>query len=471
MKRAWRTARGAFTALEFIAVDDGEGRLGRSRARNEGVNRAQVAGAEWIFFLDADDVMLPEAFGSVSALVDRYDAIWGLISTRPLAASTHHLRLPQILTMDRIEQLAIFDPFLTLQMGHFVRTTAALATPFDERLDAGEDFDYYLRLWRDFRCTKTGIALFAARQGRRSGGVRGSSAQTWGETVRGRLTEERARLGLQADAPDTIAIKNAVVAELQGFYRSRGLAHADNYPVLAREMPYRGWQTISDYEGEPFAMYCDNDDAACLSLAWTGEYEYVATRIWQQLARRACFICDTTAGAGFYTLLALRAAAAGTAVYCFEPNPARRSRLELNIRSNDASRRVEILISDSARVREAVFRQALDAHKGRSCLIRIAAAGRGDDNFSSEPAMPGPDYLVTSRDADPAMINALSLASAGFRFYELDDAGYRVIPLPYLTLRQGRQYWATRRGSAEIEEITRLAGVTMCADGVEVAGS
>src|SRR3954466_12519651 len=62
IETAWRESQGPFSALEFSFVDDGAGKLGRSKARNEGTQRARQGGADWIFFLDADDLMSARAF-------------------------------------------------------------------------------------------------------------------------------------------------------------------------------------------------------------------------------------------------------------------------------------------------------------------------------------------------------------------------------------------------------------------------
>ena len=39
-------------------------------------------------------------------------------------------------------------------MGHFVKTEVALANPFDEQMNAGEDFKYHLQVWRANSCIK-----------------------------------------------------------------------------------------------------------------------------------------------------------------------------------------------------------------------------------------------------------------------------------------------------------------------------
>jgi FkbM family methyltransferase len=72
---------------------------------------------------------------------------------------------------------------LTLQMGHFVRTTAAIETPFNVELDCGEDFDYYLRMWSRFRCRKVAASLFINRRGFHSIGPRSASGRQWRDAV------------------------------------------------------------------------------------------------------------------------------------------------------------------------------------------------------------------------------------------------------------------------------------------------
>lgn len=458
VRDAWRGNRGPFTHLELIAIDDQEGRLGRSHARNEGVRLARAAGAHWIFFLDADDLMLPGAFGEVAHRIEQYDAIWGLITSRSMDAVEHHLRLPQILNIDRIEQVIVFDPFLTLQMGHFVRVEAALATPFDEQLDAGEDFDYYLRLWRDFRCVKIPASLSVARQGRRSGGPRGATPEAWGNAVRTRLAAERTRFALGADEPQTLTLKNAAVADLQAFYRARGLADAQNYAQLARDMPYRGWHSIGEFDGRPFMMYSDNDDPVCLSLAWTGEYHFLAARIWQRLARDAGTILDAAAGTGFYTLLAERAARTGAAIYCFEPDAVTQRRLKLNLDASEAG--VEILgnaLDAGDRSTAPAWRHAASVAE----LLRIDGAHAGAD-AAIGCALSGqrPDFLFVTPACGASIAEKNLLAAAEYRFYALDDAASRVVPADP---RNGTTYhwWATRRAVSEVAAIVRDAGGTL----------
>jgi glycosyltransferase involved in cell wall biosynthesis len=148
-------------------IDDTSGKYGRSVARNYGV---QTSDAEWIFFLDADDLMHKNA-KKAHKYFNQYDAIWGLINDG-------QVRIPQVRQVD-FNTLLGHDPTQTLQMGHFVRRDVALNYPFDEALDCGEDFDYYLRIWSNENCIKIPHTLFVNRRGMHSTGPRSANGRQW----------------------------------------------------------------------------------------------------------------------------------------------------------------------------------------------------------------------------------------------------------------------------------------------------
>ena len=165
--------------FEVIPVDDTEGKLGRSKARNIGVKMSK---AEWVFFLDADDLMHKDA--KKAKKFTQYDAIFGLINDGKV-------RIPQVRKVD-FKSLLRHDPTQTLQMGHFVRRRVAIDLPFDETLNCGEDFDYYFRLWRDNHCIKIPHTLFVNRRGNHSTGPRSATGKDWSIAVKS--LQERWRL-------------------------------------------------------------------------------------------------------------------------------------------------------------------------------------------------------------------------------------------------------------------------------------
>lgn len=184
---------GPFSELLLLPIDDRQGELGRSAARNAGVGQADRQGAEWLFFLDADDVMLRTAFATSAPFLPEYDAVWGQICCAGLDAGPPEVRPGQVRHIAGLPDLLSHDPFLLLQMGHFARVAAALPTPFDTALDAGEDFDYYLRMWSRYRCTKIGEPLFINRRGAHSIGPRSATGRQWREAVGRVIAGYRAR--------------------------------------------------------------------------------------------------------------------------------------------------------------------------------------------------------------------------------------------------------------------------------------
>jgi glycosyltransferase involved in cell wall biosynthesis len=157
--------------FDVLPIDDTEGKLGRSKARNTGVRMAR---AEWIFFLDADDLLHKDA--KKAKKFTKYDAIFGLINDGKV-------RIPQIRKVD-FKSLLRHPPTQTLQIGHFVKRSVAIEYPFDESLDCGEDFDYYLRIWRDRRCIKIPHTLFVNRRGIHSTGPRSATGRDWSIAVK-----------------------------------------------------------------------------------------------------------------------------------------------------------------------------------------------------------------------------------------------------------------------------------------------
>jgi hypothetical protein len=124
---------GLFSSVRHLVIDDGNGELGRGRARNLGM----VDDADWYFFLDADDLMRPDALNIASF---EAQAIFGAISL-----SSYRRRVKNVSPCGWRE-IALYGAGGTLSMGFFCRADVARRLKFDEAMDAGEDFDFYLRL-------------------------------------------------------------------------------------------------------------------------------------------------------------------------------------------------------------------------------------------------------------------------------------------------------------------------------------
>ena len=181
--------KGAFDAIDWFPVEDPRGELGRSRARNNGIASAREAGCDWLFFLDADDLIAMDAFETVAPLLNQVDAVWGAICE--LKESGPTLRDSQVMEIGDYAGLIAHDPYLTLQMGHFVKTSCLGEKTFDEDLDTGEDFKYYLDVWKSHRCVKIPKPLFVNRRGRHSTGPRSATGREWGDAARKLIADAR----------------------------------------------------------------------------------------------------------------------------------------------------------------------------------------------------------------------------------------------------------------------------------------
>ncbi len=124
---------GPFSSVRHVVVDDSKGELGRARARNIGM----AEGADWYFFLDADDTMQPDALSAVP--VTDQQAVFGALSLR---GQTHSPNVHPCTW----REVALHGSRGTLCMGFFCRADVARRLKFNEAMDAGEDFDFYLRL-------------------------------------------------------------------------------------------------------------------------------------------------------------------------------------------------------------------------------------------------------------------------------------------------------------------------------------
>lgn len=332
--RAIQTHTGAFSQIEHRIAEDSRGELGRSKARNLAVQQALKAGADWIFFLDADDGLLPKAFAAVAPYLKNHDAIWGQIWEQPAGQKTVKPRLPQVLRMDSLPDLLLWDPYMTVQIGHFVRASVAAQNPFREDLDAGEDFEYYIRIWRKHRAAKVPEAFFVNRRGMPSSGPRAANGNQWRTAVEELLADARRHAGVASESPESRARINQRTLEYRDFLHATGVA-VDKIPAVAlsRALPFLGSVTISCYPGAPFEMTSQNDDLVVSQILWNQTFEPHSLRVWLALCSQKQLILDIGAYTGLYGI----SAAVNTPeapVFCFEPLPQNAARIRENIARN-----------------------------------------------------------------------------------------------------------------------------------------
>lgn len=169
--------------VEHFTVDDTDGELGRSKARN--LLREKIPErADWVGWFDADDLMAPGALQRLREAVKAQpdlEAVWGAIwSFR--GQEPPRVR-PRQQYPKTFHELVRMEPTSTLQSGFFVRAAIARQEPWNEAMDAGEDFEMYLRLWRTRKCRKIMDPFMFNRRGEHSTGPRSADGRTWRREV------------------------------------------------------------------------------------------------------------------------------------------------------------------------------------------------------------------------------------------------------------------------------------------------
>ncbi len=243
VERAIAYSTGPFDEVRHYAMDDTEGRHGRSARRNEAIARAEAEGVDWLFFLDADDFLAPNAFEALGQVLDtrpELDAVFGLLCSLN-DAEEPELRDPQPPQIDSFEDLLRHEPFVALTIGHFVRTEAAAAIGFDTEMDTGEDFKYYYALWKRFTCAKVPQIFFVVRRGAHSQGPRSATGAQWTEVTARLWAEEVRAHGLWAEIPDAAGTARMRVANpvdlIQSHYLSGRYFEEGSLEALKRLLP------------------------------------------------------------------------------------------------------------------------------------------------------------------------------------------------------------------------------------------
>lgn len=160
-----------FDEVLHVIVNDTRGELGRSRARNIGMETP----ADWYFFLDADDIIMPYAPRFVEKVDDEYAAIFGAVQINGRVT-------PQDRWPCRIEHILEFGGLGTICMGFFVKGDVARDLRFDENLDKGEDFDFYMRLPSFYKVRVPLVSVNSKMSS--AGGPRGYKELDWLKTSR-----------------------------------------------------------------------------------------------------------------------------------------------------------------------------------------------------------------------------------------------------------------------------------------------
>lgn len=170
-------------------------------------------------------------------------------------------------------------------------------------------------------------------------------------------------------------LEKATVTAAAAWLRHSPIRHgrwrviAQALPILRRHGRCLGNRLVRTRHG--FLFNADLGDWLGQYVYLTGTYEPPTARVIQGLLRPGDRFADIGANAGFFTLHAALAVGASGRVFSFEPLPAMRARLQLNVELN-AFRNV--LLYDFAvadREGKLTFFEGPEGHKGISSLREI----------------------------------------------------------------------------------------------------
>ena len=135
---------GSFSSIHHEVIDDTEGKLGRSKARNIG-----MIDADWYFFVDADDVVYPDA----ARYIDQtYPATFGNIVFNGVIARRNVYPCGW-------RELYTHYSSGTLAMGFFIKAELAQSLRFNEEMHIAEDYDFYMRLPKFIKVNKSLVSI------------------------------------------------------------------------------------------------------------------------------------------------------------------------------------------------------------------------------------------------------------------------------------------------------------------------
>lgn len=168
VRKAVNTNKGIFSHVLtlLIRVEKNEGILNYSMARNKGVILAVEKECSWVFFLDSGDIFVPNIFEIVSPYFSNYDAVWGQIYSYKSTSNEEIIaeKFPkQLERTENKKDILFIDPYFTIQTGHFVKTSIAIKTPFNEKIKIGEEFEYFLKIWDNYKSIKIPYPLYCKR--------------------------------------------------------------------------------------------------------------------------------------------------------------------------------------------------------------------------------------------------------------------------------------------------------------------
>ena len=139
--------------IDTYVLEDHKGEVGRGRARNVLTYTAQQEGCDWVFYLDADDLVFPGAFRGFEVAVHvnpDLEAVWGEIWSERAWSAHGEIQMLDVRRyrscrspLSTFEELLAGGPHGNLCMGCFIRPSLwEKVGGFYEDWDVGEDHEF-----------------------------------------------------------------------------------------------------------------------------------------------------------------------------------------------------------------------------------------------------------------------------------------------------------------------------------------
>ncbi len=385
---------GPFEQVEII-TGEGLSDVNVPEIKNHCLAKAAECGADWCLVMDPTHRLAPESPKLLAEAFGQFQGIWGLFASFMPQKSEYSIRIPQILTMERAEDLLIFDPMLALQGPYYVRADAALEVKYDPRQNIAWDLDFALRFWPGHTVRKLPTLIGGALE------MSEAKFNAYRSVSQELVLKSRKKAGLVRETPAIIQRVNEKVLELQAYCRGERAIPADKVAELSQMLPFRGLMDISMSQEIGFHVLNMNDDEVANQMAWTGAYKNLATSLWTALAvQNPGLILDCGAYNGLYGMIAAACSPQSLAI-CIEPEREAFARILLSLQSNTMQN-------------ISAVQYALDATAGVTSLFRLTQKSGLCLYSAIHPQMPCPmqeGQFVHSITVDNLLIILQGVAS------------------------------------------------------------